>query len=52
MAKQEPPLCFRANEEDKSILEYLKKRMGLSMAQVIKIAIRRLRDSEKRLEKR
>jgi hypothetical protein len=52
MAKQEPPLCFRANEEDKGILEYLKKRMGVSMAQVIKIAIRRLRDSEKRLEKR
>jgi hypothetical protein len=53
MPKQEPPLCFRANEEDKSILEYLKNRLGVSsIAQVIKIAIRRLRDSEKRLEKR
>jgi hypothetical protein len=53
MAKQEPPLSFRANEEDKSILEYLQNRLGVSsIAQVIKIAIRRLRDSEKRLERR
>jgi hypothetical protein len=52
MEKQESPLCFRANEEDREILEYLKRRLGANMTQIIKIAIRRLRDSEKRLEKR
>jgi hypothetical protein len=52
MAKQEPPLCFRATEEDKSILHYLQERLGVtSIAQVIKIAIRRLRDSERRRER-
>ena len=52
MEKQESPLCFRANEEDREILEYLIRRLGANMTQIIKIAIRRLRDSEKRLEKR
>jgi phage-related holin len=50
--KQDPPLSFRVNEEDQAVLDYLCGRLGLKMPQVVKLAIRRLQEQEKRAEKK
>jgi hypothetical protein len=52
MEKRENPICFRPTEDDLGIIDYLKKRLGASVSDIIKIALRRLRDEEKRREKR
>ena len=52
MEKREPPLSFRVNDEDKEVLTYLQQRLGLTRPQVVKLAIRRLRDEELRRQKK
>jgi hypothetical protein len=52
MAKQEPPISFRVNDEDKEVLVYLQRKLGLKLPQIIKLAIRRLRDEELRRDKK
>lgn len=44
-------MSFRANEEDLAVLAYLQSRLGLTRPQVIKLAIRRLKQQEERAEK-
>jgi hypothetical protein len=47
-----PPRSFRANEQDQAIFTYLQKRLGLEFPQIIRLAIRRLYEQEKRVEKK
>ena len=52
MDKQDPPMSLRVNDEDKEILAFLQQRLGLKIPQVIKLAIRRLRDEEVRRQQK
>lgn len=51
MKKQASPLGFRPSPQDMAILAYLKKRLGFGFSQIVKLAIRRLHEQEKHLEK-
>lgn len=51
MEKKDNPLSIRVNDEDLAIIEYLKKKLGMGVTAVIRLALRRLRDQEKRLDK-
>jgi hypothetical protein len=50
--KPEQPYSLRINEEDRAILDYLQGRLGLKTAQVIRLALRRLQEQEKRADKK
>jgi hypothetical protein len=51
MDKREPPLSFRPNAQDSTILAYLKDKLGVGFSQIVKMAIRKLYEQEKRREK-
>jgi phage-related holin len=51
MKQASEPISFRVNEEDRAILDYLQGRLGLKIPQVIKLAIRRLEEQERRRAK-
>jgi hypothetical protein len=51
MERKDYPLSFRVNDADLAIIDYLKTRLGLGKSQVIKLALRRLMQWEKRREK-
>jgi hypothetical protein len=51
MVKQESPLSFRPSAQDSAILAYLKDKLGLGFSQIVKMAIRKLYEQEKRREK-
>jgi hypothetical protein len=51
MKRQDHAMSLRINDEDKEILGYLKERLGMGPTQVIRLALRRLFQSEKKLEK-
>jgi hypothetical protein len=42
------PISFRPTEEDQKILEWLNKKLGVGVSQIIRIAIRLLQQKEKR----
>jgi hypothetical protein len=47
MATTDIPISFKPTEEDRKILEWLKKKLGANTAGVIRQALRSLRDKEK-----
>jgi hypothetical protein len=51
MKSKDYPMSIRVNDEDLGIIAFLKEKLGLSATAVIRLALRRLRDSEKRLDK-
>jgi hypothetical protein len=51
MTERGIPFSFRANDEDMEILVYLKKKLGVGLSQIVKMAIRKLYEQEKRREK-
>lgn len=48
----EQPVVFRPSEEDRAMLDWLAERLYLKPAQVIRQAVKRLYDAEKRRRKR
>lgn len=48
MEYKESPVCFRATAEDQKLLDSLRKKLGIGTSQVIKLALRRLYDLERR----
>ena len=51
MPANDHPLSIRVNDEDKDRLDYLKQRLGMKPTAIIRLALRRLYDFEKKLEK-
>jgi hypothetical protein len=47
MANEVTPVSFKPNDEDRKILDWLKKKLGASTSGVIRQALRVLRDKEK-----
>ena len=50
MADVEHPVSLRLTDEDKTMLDYLKERLGMRTAQVIRHALRKLYQAEKKQE--
>lgn len=51
MKSQESPVTWRANADDRERLDYLQKRTGLAVAGILRLALKRLFDAEKKLDK-
>jgi hypothetical protein len=51
MNRTQHPHSIRLNEEDDGMLEYLMKRLGMKPSQVFRLALRRLYQAEKRIDK-
>ena len=45
------PTSLRFNDQDKEMIDYLKERLGMGATQVIRHALRRLYQAEKKIEK-
>jgi hypothetical protein len=42
---------FRANEEDREVMDWLQQRLGVSAADVVRLGIRALKKAEERKDK-
>ena len=51
MGKVEHPLSLRVNDEDIEMIAYLKQRLGIGSSSVLRLALRRLFQAEKKLDK-
>jgi hypothetical protein len=51
MKRGDHAMSIRVNDEDVEIIEYLKQKLGMGVTAVIRLALRRLRDHEKRLDR-
>ena len=49
-AKQSNPYSIRFNEDDNRMLAFLTERLGLKVPQVLRLALRRLYQTEKKKE--
>jgi hypothetical protein len=47
MATTDTPISFKPTEEDRKILDWLRKKLGANTSGIIRQAIRVLRDKEK-----
>ena len=45
------PHSFRLSDEDQEMLAYLRERLGMKSSPVLRLALRRLYQAEKKLEK-
>lgn len=51
MEKMQYPTSFRWNEDDHKMIEYLMERLGMKSTQVLRLALRRLYQAEKKLDR-
>lgn len=51
MEKLQHPSSIRLDKEDQRMLEYLTARLGLKSSQVFRLALRRLYQAEKKLDR-
>jgi len=51
MEKLQHPSSIRLDKEDQRMIEYLTERLGLKSSQVFRLALRRLYQAEKKLDR-
>lgn len=51
MEKTQYPHSIRLNDEDQGMLDYLMTRLGMKNSQIFRLALRRLYQTEKKLDR-